>query len=73
MIIQKNDEGEYREYRKFELGLSDSEILSFLALSHHVIKSISTLKRKLRSMRLSRKKDFSDLLEVALIITQELE
>ena len=57
----------------FELGLSDSEILSFLTLSHHVIISISTLKRKLRSMRLSRKKDFSDLLEVALFITQELE
>ena len=57
----------------FELGLSNSEILSFLALSHHVIISISTLKRKLRSMRLSRKKDFSDLLDVALFITQELE
>ena len=57
----------------FELGLSDSEILSFLALNHHVIISISTLKRKLRSMRLSRKTDFSDLLDVALFITQELK
>jgi DNA-binding Lrp family transcriptional regulator len=57
----------------FELGLSHDEILSFLAIVDQVIISKSTLKRILRRLRLSRRKDYSDICDVALYILNELQ
>lgn len=55
----------------FELGLSNAEILAFLALAHRTIISMSTLKRTLRRLKLRRRKDYSDLLDVAMFISKE--
>ena len=54
----------------FDLGLSNAEILAFLALAHRIVISI-TLKRTLRRLKLRRRKDNSDLLDVAMFITKE--
>lgn len=55
------------------LGLSYDEILCFLALNHRVIISKSTLKRVLRRLNLWRRKNYSEVLDVALFITEQLE
>ena len=55
----------------FDLGLSNAEILAFLALAHRIVISMSTLKRTLRRLKLRRRKDYSDLLDVAMFITKE--
>ena len=57
----------------FELGLSNAEIMCFLAMAHNVIISISTLKRVLKRLRLSRRKNYSDLCDVAVFILNELQ
>ena len=54
-----------------DLGLSNAEILAFLTLAHRIVISMSTLKRTLRRLKLRRRKDYSDLLDVAMFITKE--
>ena len=57
----------------YKLGLSNDEILSFLALNHRIMISKSTLKRVLRRLNLRRRKNFSDVVDVAPFILEELE
>lgn len=57
----------------FGLGLSHVEILSFLAVVDKVIISNSTLKRTLKRLRLTRRKNYSDVCDVALFILNELQ
>ena len=56
----------------FELGLSYCEILSFLACNHGVILSERTLHRMLRKLRLYRRRNKSDLLDLASFIEQQI-
>ena len=55
----------------FDLGLSNAEILAFLALAHRIVISMSTLKRNLRRLKLRRRKDYSKLIDVAMFIIKE--
>ena len=48
----------------FRIGFSNKEIIQFLALSEKVVISISTLKRRMKSMGLFRRKNHDDLLDV---------
>jgi hypothetical protein len=58
----------------FELGFSNKKILQILAHSDGVIISISTLKRKLKSLKLFRtRKNHPDLLNIACFILTRLE
>lgn len=56
----------------YQLGFNNMEILSMLAQVHGVIISISTLKRKLKSAGLFRRKRHSDILDVASYILDQL-
>jgi len=55
----------------FKIGFSNREILSTLAHSRRIIMSVSTLKRRLKDMGLFRRKNYSDILEVALFIQNQ--
>lgn len=57
----------------FQLGLKYKEILCCLAGNHRIIISMRTLKRVLNHFRLFRRKNKSDLLDVALFIVENLE
>lgn len=57
----------------FQIGFNNREILNILAHSHGLVVSTSTLKRKLKSLRLFRRKKYSDIIEVALFIMQQQE
>ena len=57
----------------FKVGFSNKEILCLLAHSQRVVLSASTLKRKMKSLGLFRRKNHSDLLEVALYILKQQE
>ncbi len=55
----------------FGLGLSQLEILNALAQIDTIIISRSTLQRRMRRLTLSRRKNKSDLMEIALFILRE--
>ena len=55
------------------LGLNQDEILSYLVELDHIVISKRTLKRVLSSAQLFRRKQYSDLLEVALFIEGKME
>lgn len=57
----------------FRLGFSNKEILQLLAHSEGIIISMSTLKRKMKCLGLFRRKNHSDLLDVAAFILQQHE
>ena len=57
----------------FHLGFSNKEILNCLAQNHHCIISIRTLKRLTKKYALYRRKEQTDIVEVALFIIQELQ
>lgn len=57
----------------FLSGMHYEEILAFLYLRHNMVMSLSTLKRKLRSMKLDRKKHFSSLSTVIDFIQAQLK
>ncbi|KAK3099017.1 hypothetical protein FSP39_025318 [Pinctada imbricata] len=57
----------------FELGLSQSEILSCLAFLDGVVISKSTLKRTLKRLRLARRKNYSEISDVAVFLLRELQ
>ncbi|XP_059188561.1 uncharacterized protein LOC131971250 [Centropristis striata] len=57
----------------FNHGYSNAEILDFLASKHNVHMSLCCLKRKLKSMSLSRQKDYSPLATVRAAIQEELK
>ena len=57
----------------FRLGFSNKEILHALALFHGYVMSIRTLKRLTKKQGLFRRKNKSDLLDVALFILSECE
>ena len=57
----------------FDLGLSYKDILSCLAYNEGIIMSRSTLKRKLKRQNLSRRKNKTNILEVAMFIQEEVE
>lgn len=57
----------------FCLGLNNEEILFSLAINQRIIISLRTLKRRLSEMRLFRRKYPSDILNVALYITEQLQ
>jgi hypothetical protein len=57
----------------FYLGFSNREILTLLANLDGLFISMSTLKRKLKSLGLFRRKKYSDLLDVADFIIAQLE
>lgn len=56
----------------FSIGFNNQELLCFLALRHQIVISKTTLKRKLKQLKLFRRKRYSDLLDVALYIMTEL-
>ena len=56
----------------FNLGLSNREILASLALYHRIIISIRTLKRITKAIGLYRRKNHSDIVDVALFINDEI-
>ena len=56
----------------FDIGLSFTHILSILAHVHSMIMSMSTLKRTLRKSNLQRRKNYSDILEVAIFLEDVL-
>ena len=55
------------------LGLNQEEILDYLATLDQVIISKRTLKRILKKLNLFRRKNYSDVLDVALYLVGELE
>jgi hypothetical protein len=57
----------------FELGLSYPEICACLASVHGYIVSLRTVKRVLRREQLFRRRNYSDVVEVALFVLKELE
>ncbi len=57
----------------FHLGLTNKEILAFLAHKHHIIISISTLKRITKRLCLFRRNREEDLVHVALFIVRQCE
>ena len=57
----------------FRLGLSNKEILHFLAHQHHTVISLRTLKRIMKRSNLFRRKNFTDIVDVALFLVDELE
>ncbi|VDI15669.1 Hypothetical predicted protein [Mytilus galloprovincialis] len=57
----------------FSLGLQYEEIIGLLAQRHNVILSMRTLKRRLASYGLYRRKNFSDVLQVAMFIFEQLK
>ena len=57
----------------FDLGLSYKDILSCLAYNEGIIMSRSTLKRKLKRQNLSRRKNKTNILEVAMFIQEEVK
>lgn len=56
----------------FKLGLNYGEILAILAFKHDTIVSMRTLKRILKRLALYRRKNFSDVYEVAAFIEEQL-
>jgi len=60
-------------YLYFHLGLSNKEILACLAHGHGIVISIRTLKRITSRLQLYRRKNHSDILEVALFILKQCE
>ena len=56
----------------FSLGYSHAEILECLA-SQNIVMSMRTLRRRLKNLNLYRRKNKSDILEVALFIFSELQ
>lgn len=57
----------------FSLGLSQADMLYCLAKNHRIILSKRTLKRRLKSLKLFRRKHLSDILDVACTIEELLE
>ena len=57
----------------FEIGFSHQEILCALAINHTVVISLRTLKRILRRERLYRRKYYSNILDILMFITKELQ
>ena len=55
-----------------ELGFSQNEILCFLVKFDKVIISKMSLKRVLKKAKLLRRKNYSDVLDVALYFSQEV-
>ena len=56
-----------------ELGVSQDEILILLAMFDKVIITKRSLKRVLKIAKLLRRKNYSDVLNVALYLSQEVE
>lgn len=57
----------------FEMGLSFPEIIMVLAHKHKIVLSERTAKRKCADLGLFRRKNKSDILEVALFVEKMLE
>lgn len=57
----------------FYLGLQYREILEVLSHQHGIIMCLRTLQTLLRKNRLCRRKDFTDVLDVAYFVNQQLE
>ena len=57
----------------FSLGFNHSEILECLARMNGVVLSLRSLRRILASAQLFRRKNHSDILDVALFITEQVE
>lgn len=55
----------------FALGYSNKEILASLAQRHKIIMSIRTLKRIMSNLQLFRKKNYSDIVDVATYIVSQ--
>ncbi|VDI41946.1 Hypothetical predicted protein [Mytilus galloprovincialis] len=60
-------------FYRLSLGLQYEEIIGLLAQRHNVILSMRTLKRRLASYGLYRRKNFSDVLQVAMFIFEQLK
>lgn len=60
-------------YFYFLLGLSHKDILLTLSHVDRIIISMQTLRRHLKHLRLYRRKNQTDLLEVALFLMNELD
>ena len=56
----------------FRIGFTNKEILNLLAHQHHIIISIRTLKRICKKMHLFRRKNQTDLEEVAAFVEGEM-
>ena len=56
----------------FQLGLQNKEILQALALNHYIVVSMRTLKRILRRLGLFRRKNKSDVVDVANFILDNI-
>ena len=54
------------------MGLSQNEMQQFLAIQHRVCISSSTLKRRLKNLKLFKRKLYSDIIDVAVFIQQEV-
>ena len=57
----------------FHIGISYDEILCFLSMGHNIKISKSSLKKKLGRLGLFRRKHYSDLLDVALFIIEQIQ
>lgn len=57
----------------FQLGLTNTEILYCLANHHGIVISLRTLKRMAKTRGLYRRRNFSDILDVALFMLKEIE
>nr|XP_022287723.1 uncharacterized protein LOC111100295 [Crassostrea virginica] len=55
------------------MGFNHSEILMSLALNHRIIISMRSLRRHMANMRLYRRKNYSDIFEVAVFIMEQVE
>lgn len=55
----------------FSLGFTNNEILVLLAQKHGIVISIRTLKRRMKLLKLFRRKEKSDIIDVALYITKQ--
>ena len=57
----------------FHVGLSYQEILCALAISHRIVISLRTLKRRLRGQHLFGRKNLTDILDVAAFINRQIK
>jgi len=57
----------------FYLGLQYRDILKLLSHQHGIIMCLKTLQNILRKNRLCRRKDFTDVYDVAYFVSQQLE
>ena len=70
--LVRNGSGHGSSALYFRMGLNYREIMCALAANHRIIISLRTLKRSLRSQHLFRRKYYTDVLDIARFVSDQL-